>query len=78
MNWRPVDERPRRRPRIRWEDQIHEDIRRTGIEEWRSKIQDRKTWVKTIREAREHSRIQRRITRHSKNMEDWKQPSTLA
>jgi hypothetical protein len=42
MNWRPVDERPRRRPRIRWEDQIHEDIRRTGIEEWRSKIQDRR------------------------------------
>jgi hypothetical protein len=43
MNWRPVEQRPRGRPRIRWEDQIHEDIRRIGIEDWRSKIQDRKT-----------------------------------
>jgi hypothetical protein len=43
MNWRPIEERPRSRPRIRWEDQIHEDIRRIGIEDWRSKIQDRKT-----------------------------------
>jgi hypothetical protein len=57
MNWRLVEERPRGRPRIRWEDLIHEDIRRIGIEDWRSKIQDRKTWTKTIREAREQSRI---------------------
>jgi hypothetical protein len=31
MNWRPVEEKPRRRPRIRWEDQIHENVRRIGI-----------------------------------------------
>jgi hypothetical protein len=34
-------ERPRGRPRIRWKDQIHEDIRRIGLEDWRGKIQDR-------------------------------------
>jgi hypothetical protein len=54
-NWRPVGERPRGRSRIRCEDQIYEDIRRIGI--WRSKIQDRKTWVKVIREAREKGRM---------------------
>jgi hypothetical protein len=40
LNWRPVEGRPRGRPRIRWEDQIHEDIRRIGIEDWRIKIQE--------------------------------------
>jgi hypothetical protein len=47
LNWRPVEGRPRGRPRIRWEDQIHEDIRTIGIEDWRIKIQDRKNWEKT-------------------------------
>jgi hypothetical protein len=57
LNWRPVEGRPRGRPRIRWEDQIHEDIRRIGIEDWRIKIQDRKSWEKNIRAAREQGRI---------------------
>jgi hypothetical protein len=57
LNWRPVEGRPRGRPRIRWEDQIHEDIRRIGIEDWRIKIQDRKNWEKNIRAAREQGRI---------------------
>jgi hypothetical protein len=57
LSWRPVEGRPRGRPRIRWEDQIHEDIRRIGIEDWRNKIQDRKSWEKTIRAAREQGRI---------------------
>jgi endonuclease/exonuclease/phosphatase family metal-dependent hydrolase len=57
LNWRPVEGRPRGRPRIRWEDQIHEDIRRIGIEDWRNKIQDRKSWEKNIRAAREQGRI---------------------
>jgi hypothetical protein len=57
MNWRPVEQRPRGRPRIRWEDQIHEDIRRIVIEDWRSIIQDRKTWVKTNREDTKHGRM---------------------
>jgi hypothetical protein len=66
MHWRPVEERPRSRPRIRWEDQIHEDVRRIGIEDWRSKIQDRKTWAKTIREAR-HKREDQGGVIHRKN-----------
>jgi hypothetical protein len=41
--------------RLRCGDQIQEDIRRIGI--WRSKIQDRKTWAKVIREAREKGRM---------------------
>jgi hypothetical protein len=57
LNWRPVKGKPRGRPRIRWEDQIHEDIRRIGIEDWRNKIQDRKIWEKTIRASREQGRI---------------------
>ncbi|KAJ3637599.1 hypothetical protein MTP99_001044 [Tenebrio molitor] len=57
LNWRPVEGRPRGTPRIRWEDQIHEDIRRIGIEDWRIKIQDRKSWEKTIRVTREQGRI---------------------
>jgi hypothetical protein len=32
MIWRPVEKRPRGRPRIRWKD-----IRRIGIENWRGR-----------------------------------------
>jgi hypothetical protein len=69
MIWRPVEKRPRGRPRTRWEDQIHEDIKRIGIEDWRGHIQDRKTWAKTIGEAKEHGRIERRVTREKTKAE---------
>jgi hypothetical protein len=32
-NWRRVEERLKIRPKIRWEDQIHEDIRGIRIED---------------------------------------------
>jgi hypothetical protein len=53
MNWKSVEERPKGRPRIRWEDQINEDTRRIGIEGWRSKIHD----IQDLGKAREHGRI---------------------
>jgi hypothetical protein len=58
MNWKSVEERPKGRPRIRWEDQINEDTRRIGIEGWRSKIHDRKTWAKPENTAEYRGRAQ--------------------
>jgi hypothetical protein len=57
-NWKSVEERPKGEPRIRWEDQINEDTRRIGIEGWRSKIHDRKTWAKPGNTAEYRGRAQ--------------------
>jgi Reverse transcriptase (RNA-dependent DNA polymerase)/Endonuclease/Exonuclease/phosphatase family len=55
--WRPQSNRPRGRPKIRWEDQVIKDINSMGINGWREKIKDRKVWKKVANEARRHSNL---------------------
>jgi hypothetical protein len=44
--------RPRGRPRNRWEDEVREDGRMVGGEEWQEKVYNRKEWKKLLRTAR--------------------------
>jgi hypothetical protein len=44
--------RPRGRPRKRWEDEVREDGRVVGGEEWQEKVYDREEWKKPLRTAR--------------------------
>jgi hypothetical protein len=44
--------RPRGRPRNRWQDQVMEDGRMVGGEEWQGKVYDREEWKKLLRTAR--------------------------
>jgi hypothetical protein len=44
--------RPRGRPRNRWQDEVREDGRIVGGEEWREKIYNREEWKKLLRMAR--------------------------
>jgi hypothetical protein len=46
--------RPRGRPRNRWQDEVREDGRMVGAEEWQEKVNDRKEWKKLLRTARNH------------------------
>jgi hypothetical protein len=46
--------RPRGRPTNRWQDQVSEDGRTVGGEEWQGKVYDREEWKKVLRKARNH------------------------
>jgi hypothetical protein len=42
------------RPRNRWQDEVSEDGRIFGGEEWQEKVYDREEWKKVLRTARNH------------------------
>jgi hypothetical protein len=46
--------RPKCRPRNRWQDEVSEDGRMVGGEEWQEKVYGREEWKKVLRTARNH------------------------
>jgi hypothetical protein len=44
--------RPRGRPRNRWQDEVREDTRIVGGEEWQEIVYNREKWKKLLRTAR--------------------------
>ena len=44
--------RLRGRPRNRWEDEVREDGRIVGGEDWQEKVHNREEWKKLLRTAR--------------------------
>ena len=44
--------RGRGRPRLRWIDNVEDDLRKLGIKRWRTKALDREEWASIIREAK--------------------------
>jgi hypothetical protein len=44
--------RPTGRPRSRWQDEVREDGRMGGGEEWQEKVYDREEWKKLLKAAR--------------------------
>jgi hypothetical protein len=46
--------RPRGRPRNRWQDEVREDGRMVGGEEWQEKVYNREELKQLLRTARNH------------------------
>jgi hypothetical protein len=44
--------RGRGRPRLRWIDDVEDDLRNMGIKRWRIKVLDRAEWASVIKEAK--------------------------
>jgi hypothetical protein len=44
--------RGRGRPRLRWIDDVEDDLRNMGIKRWRIKALDRVEWASIIKEAK--------------------------
>ena len=44
--------RGRGRPRLRWIDNVEDDLRKLGVKRWRAKELDREEWASIIREAK--------------------------
>jgi hypothetical protein len=46
--------RKSRRPKLRWEDDVTQDIKTLGTKDWRNVAMEKKSWKKLLRKARVH------------------------
>ena len=51
--WRPYKTRPAGRPRLRWMDQVEEDLKRMKIIGWKAKVEDRE-WNRIVEQTKTH------------------------
>ena len=47
-----MSKRPIGRPKIRWEDDVLEDIKSTNVRNWKKAAQNRDSWKKLVEQAR--------------------------
>jgi len=50
----PCSSRPVGRPRLRWLDQVEEDLKEMKVRSWREKCKDRRLWNEIIKQAKTH------------------------
>jgi len=50
--WKPKSKRPIGRPKIRWEDDVLEDIKSINVHNWKKVAQNRESWKKVVEQAR--------------------------
>jgi hypothetical protein len=50
--WKPMSKIPLERPKLRWEDDVSEDIKSLNLRNWRNVAQDRERWKKVVEQAR--------------------------
>jgi hypothetical protein len=55
--WKPMSKRPKGRPKLRWEDDVSEDIKGTNPRNWRNLAQDRERWKKVVEQAKTLNRL---------------------
>jgi len=55
--WKPYASRLKGRPRVRWEDDVRNDLRKTGVTNWKQRTQERKKWEEIIEQAKTHKEL---------------------
>jgi hypothetical protein len=54
--WKPYATRPKGRPRLRWEDDARNDLRKMGVKNWKQRVQKRK-WKEITEQAKIHKEL---------------------
>ena len=52
--WEPCSSRAVGRPRLRWLDQVEEDLKKMKVRNWIEKCKDRRLWNEIVKQARTH------------------------
>ena len=55
--WTPYRARPVGRPRLRWMDQVEEDLKRMKIVGWRAKVEDRQEGNRVVEQTKTHPEL---------------------
>ena len=50
--WKPMSKRPRGTPKLRWENDVSEDMKSMNLRNWRNVAPDRERWKKAIEQAK--------------------------
>jgi hypothetical protein len=50
----PCLSRPVGRPRLRWLEQVEEDLKKMKLRNWREKCRDRRLWNEIVKQAKTH------------------------
>ena len=45
------------RPRVRWEDDVRNDLWKMGVTSWKQRTQERKQWKEIIEQAKIHKEL---------------------
>jgi hypothetical protein len=54
IEWEPRSSRPVGRSRLRWLDQVEEDLKMMKVRNWREKCKDRRLWNEIVKQAETH------------------------
>jgi hypothetical protein len=52
--WEPRLSKPVGKPRLRWLNQVEEDLKKMKVRNWREKCKDRRLWNEIKKQARTH------------------------
>jgi len=55
--WKPYATRLKGRARVRWEDDVRNDLRKMGVTNWKQRTQERKQWNEIIEQAKNSQRV---------------------
>ena len=55
--WKPYATRRKGRPRVRWEDDVRNDLRKMGVNNWKQMMLERKKWKEIIEQVKTHKEL---------------------